>query len=84
MKILSLNYQGLGIPEAVKELHYLASEEGPKVFYFFYKSETRLDRDGLTSLMKKSRLNKGFAVPRIELGGRLALLWWPNLFSKSH
>ena len=29
--------------------------------------------------MKKSRLNKGFAVPRIGLGGRLALLWWDNL-----
>ena len=29
--------------------------------------------------MKKSWLNKGFAVPRIGLGGRLALLWWDNL-----
>ena len=65
MKILNHNYQGLGIPKTVKELHYLASEEGPKVFFFF-KSETRLDRDGLTSLMKKSRLDKGFAVQ--ELG----------------
>ena len=35
MKILSLNRQGLGIPKAVKELYYLASEEGPKVFYLF-------------------------------------------------
>ena len=41
MKILCLNYQGLGIPEAVKELHCLVSEKCPKVllllllFFFF-------------------------------------------------
>ena len=29
--------------------------------------------------MKKLRLNKGFTIPRIGLGGRLALLWWDNL-----
>lgn len=72
MKILSLNYRGLGIPE----LRYLASEEGPKVLFL---SKTRLDRYGFTRLKRKLRLNKGFAVPRIGLGGGLALLWWDNL-----
>ena len=33
MKILSLNYRGLGIPEAVQELRCLVSEEAPKILF---------------------------------------------------
>ena len=43
MKILSLNYHGLGILEAVQELHCLVSEKDPKLLFL---SETKLDRDG--------------------------------------
>ena len=76
MKILSLNCRGLGIPDVLQELHYLANEEGPKVLVL---SETRLDMDGFVGLKKKLGLNKGFAVSRIGLGDGLIMLWWDNV-----
>ena len=72
MKILSLNYRGLGIPEAVEELRCLVREKGPKILFL---SETRLDMDGFHKLKKKLDFTVGFVVPRIGLGGGLALLW---------
>lgn len=72
MKILSLNYQRLGIPEVVQELCYLANEEDPKILFL---SETRLNMDGFHSLKRKLKVMDGFAIPRIGLGGGLALLW---------
>ena len=50
MKIISLNCHGLGIPEAMQELHCLISEEGPK---FLFLSETKLDKDGFRRLKRK-------------------------------
>lgn len=50
--------------------------EKKKVPKFFFLSETRLDIDGFfCSLKKKLELTTGFAVPKIGLGGGLALLW---------
>jgi len=60
MKILSLNCCGLGIPEAVQELHCMISEEGPKIFSL---SETKLDRDGFRRLKRKLNFQNGFEVP---------------------
>ena len=50
MKIISINCHGLGIPEAMQELHCLISEEDPK---FLFLSETKLDKDGFRRLKRK-------------------------------
>ena len=76
MRILSLNCRGLGIPEAIQELHCLISEEDPKVLFL---SETKLDRDDFRRLKRKINFQNGFEVPRIGLGAGLALLWWDNM-----
>ena len=72
MKILSLNCRGLGIPEAIQELCCLANKEGLKILFL---SETRLNIDGFHRLKRKLEVMDGFVVPRIGLGGGLALLW---------
>ena len=76
MRILSLNCHGLGIPEAVQELHYLLSEEDPKVIFL---SKTKLDKDGFRRLMRKLNFQNDFEVPRIGFGGGLALLQGDNM-----
>ena len=72
MKILSLNYRGLKILDAVKELRCLVREKGPKIIFL---SETLLDMDGFHRLKKKLDFTTGFVVLRIWLGGVLALIW---------
>ena len=76
MKILSLNCHGLGIPEVVQELYCLISKEDPKLLFLF---ETKLDRDGFRRLKRKLDFQLGFEVPRVGLGGGLALLWRDNV-----
>ncbi|KAL4652850.1 hypothetical protein ACB092_01G261100, partial [Castanea dentata] len=76
MKILSLNCSGLGIPKAVQELRCLIHEEDPKLLFL---SETKLDRDGFRRLKRKLDFQQGFDVPRVGLGGGLALLWRDNV-----
>ena len=71
MKILSLNCRGFGIPEAIEELRYLVREKGPKILFL---SKTHLDMDGFHRLKKKLDFIAGSVVPRIGLGGGLALL----------
>ena len=71
MKILSLNCRGFGIPEAIEELRYLVREKGPKILFL---SKTRLDMDGFHRLKKKLDFIASSVVPRIGLGGGLALL----------
>ena len=72
MKILSLNCRGLGIPDAIQELCCLANKEGLKILFL---SETRLNINGFHRLKRKLEVMDGFAVPKIGLGGGLALLW---------
>lgn len=72
MKILTLNCRGLGILKAGEELRCLVREKGPKILFL---SETCLDMDGFHKLKKKFDFTAGFAVPRIGVGGGLALLW---------
>ena len=76
LKILSLNYHGLGIPEVVQELCCLISKEDPKILFL---SETKLDSDGFKRLKRKINFQQGCEVPRIGLEGGLALLWRDNL-----
>ena len=60
MKILSLNCRGLGILEAVQELHCLIREEDPKLHFL---SKTKLDRVGFRRLKRKLDFQLGFEVP---------------------
>ena len=76
MRILSLTRCGLGIPKAIQELRYLLSEKDPKVIFL---SKTKLDKDEFRRLMRKLNFQNGFKVPRIGLGGGLALLWGDNM-----
>ena len=76
LKILSLNCRGLRIPEAVQELYCLIGEEDPKILFL---SETKLDSDGFKRLKRKINFQQGCEVPRIGLGGGLALLWRDNV-----
>ena len=70
MKILSLNCRGLKILEVVEELRCLVREKGPKILFLF---EARLDMDGFHRLKKKLDFIASSVVPRIGLGGGLAL-----------
>ena len=49
----------------------MANKEGPKILFL---SETSLNIDGFHRLKRKLEVMDGFAVPRIGLGGGLALL----------
>ena len=50
----------------------MANEEDPKILFL---SETHLNMDGFHKLKRKLEVTDGFTVPRIGLGGGLALLW---------
>ena len=50
----------------------MANEEDPKILFLF---ETHLNMDGFHKLKRKLEVTDGFTVPRIGLGGGLALLW---------
>ena len=76
MRILSLTRCGFWIPKAIQKLRYLLSEKDPKVIFL---SKTKLDKDGFRRLMRKLNFQNGFEVPRIGLGGGLALLWGDNM-----
>lgn len=70
MKIISLNYNGLGIPKVVQELCYSVREKGPFVLFL---CEAQLGIHGFVNLKKKLGLTQGIEVPR-----ELSLVFVPS------
>lgn len=76
MKILSLNCQGLGQPEAVRDLRCLIELHCPTVVFL---SETRLFSDKVDGLRRSLGFANGLGVGSFGRGGGLALLWKDDL-----
>lgn len=72
MKILCLNCQGLGRPEAVRELYSLCELHRPWVVFL---SETRFFGNKVDGLMGILSMEGGIGVVMYGRGGGLALLW---------
>lgn len=76
MKILSLNCQGLGRPEAVRDLRSLIELHCPMLVFL---SETRFFSDSVESLRCSLGFPNGLGVGTYGRGGGLALLWKDEL-----
>ena len=72
MSCLSWNYQGLGNPQTEDELIALVSKQDPKIVLFM---ETELEKTSMERIGHRMQFHNIFAVPRVNRGGGLALLW---------
>lgn len=72
MKMLCLNCQGLGQPEAVREVRSLCELHRPWVVFLL---KTRFYDGRVDGLVHSLGLEGGFGVGSYGRGGGLALLW---------
>lgn len=72
MKIMCLNYRGLGQCTAVREVSSLVKLHRPWVVFL---SEMRFFHDRVDGLKKRLGFENGFGVGCRGRGGGLALLW---------
>ena len=71
IKILSWNYQGLGNPWTIRNLHKIVKEQGPFIYFLM---ETKLDGEGLNFCCKELPYKNKFVVKKSGLGGKLAMM----------
>ena len=87
MRMVSLNYRGLGNLRSIRELHSIVKTEAPQVVFLM---ETRLNRKKLERLRIRLGFSSCLGVDRVDRGGGLALLWSKevkisdNSYSSSH
>jgi len=79
MKIMSLNCQGLGRPEAVQEVQSLIQLHRPLVAFL---SETRVFSNNVENLRRSLGFPNGIGVGSFGRGGGLALLWMHDVCVK--
>ena len=72
MSCISWNCRGLGNPQTVNKLVTLVSKKDPKMVFLM---ETKANREVIGKVRRKIQFTHMFLVPRLNQGGRLALLW---------
>ena len=79
MKIMCLNYRGLGRPEAVQEVRSLIQLHHPLVVFL---SETRVFSNNMENLRRSLGFLNGIGVGSFRWGRGLALLWMHDVCVK--